>query len=185
LRCRRGLKRLRCTWPCLGAKKALAERLISSVFPNAHISESRGDYNIFNYEGEHVAAYATLAEHSALPLKTYAQFEHDPLNVVLAAFSKIAKHGEGASFQIVVSSEGDRYNKHYQKILRELEQGRSLHEALAVPETVLGDVMHDFSKAIFSSEKKDERKQMEERRIVIKSRLRRSAEKYRVGLLQQ
>src|SRR5207302_3598800 len=51
-------------------KKVLAERLISSVFPNARINEQRGDYNIFNYDGHHAAAYATLAEHPSLPLKT-------------------------------------------------------------------------------------------------------------------
>src|SRR3990167_4094951 len=44
-------------------KKDLAERLIGSVFPNARIEEERGDYNIFNYEGEHAAAYATLGDH--------------------------------------------------------------------------------------------------------------------------
>ncbi len=66
------------------ARKDLAERLISSVFANARISENRGDYNIFNFGGEHAAAYATLAEHAARPLKTYESFEHDPLNVVLA-----------------------------------------------------------------------------------------------------
>ncbi len=44
-------------------KKVLAERLISSVFPNARMSEARGDYNIFNFDGEHAAAYAKLADH--------------------------------------------------------------------------------------------------------------------------
>src|SRR3989338_2276331 len=85
-------------------KKGLAERLISSVFPNARISESRGDYNIFNYEGAHAAAYATLAHHPAFPIKTPDMFEHDPMNVLLAAFAKLAKHGEGAAIQITVSS---------------------------------------------------------------------------------
>ena len=50
-------------------KQQLAERLISSVFPNARITECRGDYNIFNYNGVHAAAYASLGEHPAYPLK--------------------------------------------------------------------------------------------------------------------
>ncbi|MDP2649149.1 MAG: hypothetical protein Q8P19_04635, partial [bacterium] len=89
------------------AKKVLAERLISSVFPNARVSESRGDYNIFNFDGVHAASYATLADHASLPLKTPDMFEHDPMNVLLAAFAKIAKHGEGAAMQITVSTAGD------------------------------------------------------------------------------
>ena len=84
-------------------KQTLAERLISSVFPNARITECRGDYNIYNFEGEHSASYATLSEHAAYPLKTPEMFEHDPLNVLLASFAKIARHGEGAALQIIVS----------------------------------------------------------------------------------
>jgi hypothetical protein len=139
------------------AKKTLAERLISSVFPNARMSEQRGDYNIFNYEGEHAAAYATLADHASLPLKTPDMFEHDPMNILLAAFAKIAKHGEGAALQITVSTEGDRYNHHYKKILRELEKGKNYRKAIKVPESELGHALKIVAKQMFSPEqhKKD------------------------------
>jgi hypothetical protein len=131
-------------------KKTLAERLISSVFPNAHISESRGDYNIFDYSGHHAGAYVTLAKHPAFPIKTPALFEHDPMNVLLAAFSKIAKHGEGAALQLTITSEGDRYNTHYKKIVRALQDGETIHEALKTPETQVGELFRDVSKQIFS-----------------------------------
>ncbi len=136
------------------AKKTLAERLISSVFPNARILESRGDYNIFNYNGAHAAAYAQLAKHPAYPIKTPEMFEHDPMNIVLAAFAKIAKHGEGAALQMIVGSEGDRYNQHYKKIIRELEKGVATKEAFKVPETEIGEVFRDVTKGLFNSEKK-------------------------------
>ncbi len=132
-------------------KKTLAERLISSVFPNATISESRGDYNIFDYEGTHAAAYATFEKHAAFPIKTPDMFEHDPMNILLAAFAKIAKHGEGAALQLVVGTEGDRYNRYYQKIIRELEQGTPINDALHAPETEIGEVFRDIGKHIFSS----------------------------------
>lgn len=131
------------------AKKVLAERLISSVFPNARMSEARGDYNIFNYEGHHAAAYATLADHPSLPLKTPEMFEHDPMNILLAAFAKIAKHGEGAALQITVSTEGDRYNHHYKKIIRELEKGKNFRKALKVPESELGEAIYAVAKQVF------------------------------------
>jgi hypothetical protein len=133
------------------SKKTLAERLISSVFPNALISECRGDYNIFNYDGAHAAAYASLADHAAFPLKTPEMFEHDPMNLMLAAFAKIAKHGEGAALQITVSNEGDRYNHHYLKMLHELEKGKELKEALKVPETDIGEALHKVAKQLFAS----------------------------------
>lgn len=139
------------------AKQALAERLISSVFPNARIIEARGDYNIFNYEGAHAAAYATLSNAAPFPLKTYDMFEHDPLNVLLAAFAKIAKHGEGAALQIVVASEGDRYNKHYKKILREIEKGKPLGQALRVAESDFGQIVQQMTRDVVSPTSEKER----------------------------
>jgi len=132
------------------AKKVLAERLISSVFPNARMSEARGDYNIFNYEGHHAAAYATLADHPSLPIKTPDLFEHDPMNILLASFAKLAKHGEGAALQLTISTEGDRYNHHYKKILRELEKGKHFRKAIKVPETEIGEAFYTMAKQIFS-----------------------------------
>ncbi len=145
-------------------KQTLAERLISSVFPNARISESRGDYNIFNYEGESVGAVARLANHPAFPLKTYEMFEHDPLNVLLAAFAKIAKHGEGAAVQLVVGTGGDRYNKHYKKMIRELEKGKPIRKALNVAESVFGELMQDVGKEVFMPKEYKEDKEREFRR---------------------
>lgn len=132
-------------------KRTLAERLITSSFPNATVSESRGDYNIFDYEGSHAAAYATLSKHPAFPIKTLDMFEHDPMNMLLAAFSKIAKHGEGAALQFTVGTEGDRYNTYYQKMIRELENGTPVNEALKAPETEVGEVFRDVKKHLFTS----------------------------------
>lgn len=145
-------------------KKALAEHLISSVFPNARITELRGDYNIFNYEGEHAAAYATLSHHPAFPLKTPDMFEHDPMNMLLAAFAKIAKHGEGAAVQITVANEGDRYNRHYGKMVRELEKGKSLKDALKIAETEIGEALHTAMKQLFTPKAHREEEEKEGRR---------------------
>ncbi|MBI4088108.1 TraM recognition domain-containing protein [Candidatus Kaiserbacteria bacterium] len=134
------------------AKKTLAERLVGSVFPNARMSEARGDYNVFNYDGTHLAAYATLADHPSLPIKTPELFEHDPMNLLLAAFAKIAKHGEGAALQITVSTEGDRYNHHYKKILRQLEKGRHFRQAVKIAESEIGEAIQDLAKQMFASE---------------------------------
>jgi len=142
-------------------KQALAERLISSVFPNARISEQRGDYNIFNVDGHHAAAYATLSHHPAFPLNTPELFEHDPLNVLLAAFAKLQKHGEGAALQITISNEGDRYNDHYKKILRQIEKGQHIDKALRVPETELGEVLHEAANMIFRPNAYEEEVQRE------------------------
>ncbi len=54
--------------------------------------------------------------------------------------------------QIVVGNEGDRYNRHFKKILRRLESGKTLHSALNVPESVLGEVFYDLAHSAFKSE---------------------------------
>ena len=138
-------------------KQALAERLMSSVFPNARISERRGDYNIFNEKGAYAAAYATQGEHPAYPLKTPEMFEHDPLNVLLASFAKIAKHGEGAALQIVVSTEGNRFNEHYKHMLHELQKGKGVSEALRVAETTIGREFQKLRKELMSSSSEKDR----------------------------
>jgi hypothetical protein len=145
-------------------KRTVAERLISSVFPNARISEQRGDYNVFNYDGHHAAAYAELHHHPVLPLKTYEMFEHDPMNVSLAAFAKIAKHGEGAALQIVVGNADDKYNKHYKRILREMEKGVSFTKALHVRETALGEAARKLARHVFLGESSEKEREMAYRR---------------------
>jgi hypothetical protein len=137
-------------------KQTLAERLISSVFPNARIHECRGDYNIFNVQGEHAAAYAVQHEHPAYPLKTPEMFEHDPLNVLLASFAKIAKHGEGAALQLVVSTEGDRYNEHYKHMLKELQKGNG-ERALKVAESAIGRSLQKLTRELISATSEKER----------------------------
>lgn len=139
------------------ARQALAERQISSIFPNARINECRGDYNIFNAQGEHAAAYGALEDHPAYPLKTPEMFEHDPLNLLLASFAKIAKHGEGAALQIVVSSEGEKFNNHYKHILLELQHGKGIDRALRVAETPLGRSLQKITREILSPTNEKER----------------------------
>ncbi len=146
------------------AKKQLAESLISSVFPNARISESRGDYNIFNEHGAHAAAYATQGTYPVLPLKTPDMFEHDPMNVLLAAFAKIAKHGEGAALQITVSDEGDRYNHHYKKVLREIDKGMQLSQAVRIPESEFGEVFKKTIRQVIMPTQVKEEKEREFRK---------------------
>lgn len=137
-------------------KKDLFERHVLSIFPNAKLIEQRGDYNIFNHEGYHTAAYATLAEHPSLPIRTYEEFKHDPMNVLLSAFGKLKKYGEGAAIQIVVGNEGDRYTKYYRKILRQLNKGKKFKKAIKVPESKMGEVLDDFAKGLFAGDKKKE-----------------------------
>jgi hypothetical protein len=150
-------------------KRDLFEKQLLAVFPEAHLFVQTNDYNLFvqNSAGSGGASATTLvsvaklATYPALPLKDFADFDYDPLNAITNAFAKIAGEGEGAGLQLIVEPAGDRYVRHYRKILEALRKGKKHGEALSLPETELGRMAKDFAHTIFSSTTKDEEKKKE------------------------
>lgn len=136
-------------------RKNLFEKQILSIFHNAKISEKSDDYNIFNETGETVAAYASFTKNSIYPIKTYESFVHDPLNVILSSFSKVNRDGEGAAIQLLWSPAGDKYLKKYKEAQGKIQKGAPLYEALDIPDSVGGEILHTI-KDIFSSVKSKE-----------------------------
>ncbi|MBI3572405.1 hypothetical protein HY091_02655 [Candidatus Kaiserbacteria bacterium] len=143
------------------AKRDLFEKQILAIFPDAHIAPQLNDYNVFAPGGTSLASVAHLAEHPALPLKDYTDFDYDPLNAVLNAFAKIESAGEGAALQIIVEPRGERHVKHYRKILQALRKGEKKKTAFATPETALGEFAREVGKTFFSSKPKDVEKAKE------------------------
>ena len=113
------------------SKRSLFEKQVLSIFHNAKIIEKKDDYNIFNEQGSTIASYANYSKNSIWPLKTYDQFDFDPLNSILNSFSKIRTHGEGAAIQIVFKPEGDTHNKRFKKTLDDILKGEKISEAIA------------------------------------------------------
>ena len=121
-------------------KKDLFEKQILATFPDAHISESKNDYNIFNNDGISVAAYASPSGNVVFPIKTYEEFDHDPLNVILNVFSKLERIGEGAAIQLLISPVGDFYQKQYKSALKKIKDGVSVKDATDFPKNIFGDI---------------------------------------------
>jgi hypothetical protein len=136
-------------------KKSLFEKHLLSVFPNARIEEKERDYNIFTAGGQTAASVAELASPSAMPLKTYAEFDFDPLNSILNAFSKLPKTGAGAALQIFFNPQGEIYSQRYTNALKQIEKGVSVKEAIA-ERSLMEDFTHEISGLFFS--KKDDKK---------------------------
>lgn len=120
-------------------KTALFEKQILSIFPNAKIAEKKDDYNVFNNDGVAVASIAKQSKNPIYPLKTYDQFDYDPLNVLLNTLSKINKDGEGASVQIVINPMGDYYVKLYKEALDEIQKGTKVKKAIDIRHTLWGE----------------------------------------------
>jgi hypothetical protein len=147
-------------------KRDLFEKQLLAIFPNAVLEPQPNDYNIFTQDGESAASIASLNDVPMLPLKDYTDFDYDPLNAVLNAFAKIEENGEGASLQFIIKPSGDRFIRHYRKVLSELRKGETLHRAFSTPESTLGDVGREFADLIFSRGGNKEKEDQGEARAV-------------------
>ncbi len=142
-------------------KRALFEKQLLAVFPDAHLVPQPKDYNVFAEGGVALLSSARLAENPALPLKDYADFDYDPLNAIVNAFAKIEHAGEGAALQIIVEPRGERHVKHYRKILQALKKGEKKGDAFATPETAFGDFTREIGRTLFGNKPKDKEKAKE------------------------
>lgn len=118
---------------------SLFEKQILAFYHNAKIFEVTDDYNIFNEEGGAAGAYASFAERGVMPIKTYDNIEHDPMNTILNVFSKLQTTGEGAAIQLVVAPAGDKFITEFHKILDDVKDGYSVKNA--------SDNFYKFNKA--------------------------------------
>jgi type IV secretory pathway TraG/TraD family ATPase VirD4 len=132
------------------SKKNLFEKQMLAIFHNAKITEKKDDYNIFNETGVTVASSALYEKNSIWPLKTYEQFDHDPLNILLNSFSKIKTHGEGAVIQIVIRPAGDKHTKRYRKTLEDIMKGENIKEAISKNDEGLSKYVDGFFKGVSS-----------------------------------
>jgi hypothetical protein len=122
------------------SKKELFEKQFLSIFQDAKISERKDDYNIFNADGISVGSSATQGRKEVFPIKTYEQFDYDPLNVLLNALSKLSKEGEGAAIQIIFNPVGDYYTKAYKAALDDVQKGESVKKATDIRHGFWGNV---------------------------------------------
>jgi len=124
---------------------SLFEKQILAFYHNAKVREVTDDYNIFNENGSSVGAYASLAERAVLPIKTYENIDHDPMNTILNVFSKLKTIGEGAAIQLVIAPAGDKFINEFHIILDDVKDGISVKHA--------ADNFYKFNKAFLKAGK--------------------------------
>jgi len=107
----------------------LFEKQILANYDDAKVVEVANDYNVFNEKGVSVGAYAHLTEQPMLPIKTYENIDHDPMNTILSVFAKLKTEGEGAAIQLVIAPAGDKFINDFHRILDEVKDGKSVKSA--------------------------------------------------------
>lgn len=108
----------------------LLERQLNSILPDAQIIRRTDDYNIFNEGGVATAAVAKLSKESLYPLRTYEDFDLDPLNVLIGSFAKIDRDGEGAAVQLLIGPRQDDYAHKGAEAIESIKKGEKVGDAL-------------------------------------------------------
>jgi hypothetical protein len=150
-------------------KRDIFEKQFLSIFPNAKLAEKKDSYNIFNEEGISIGSTAKQVRREIFPIKTYEQFDYDPLNIILNALSKIQKDGEGAAIQIMLNPAGDYYNKQYKEALDEIQKGESVKKATDIRHTLWGNFTKGFkelTKETYKEITKGDKEKKEEPKVV-------------------
>ncbi len=137
----------------------LFEKVINGSFPEAKVFECKEDYNIFAPHNSFAGAYATASTLNALPIKTYKEMEGDSMSVIISAFTKLKKDGEGLALQILVKPAGEEFAKKYGKMLDDLRKGETLKRVID-KQSILKETFHTFGTMFSSADevKKDEEK---------------------------
>ncbi|KKR00358.1 MAG: hypothetical protein UT27_C0018G0003 [Candidatus Nomurabacteria bacterium GW2011_GWD2_39_12] len=121
---------------------SLFEKQILAFYHNAKIREVTDDYNIFNEKGGSAGAYGAFSQREVMPIKTYDNIDHDPMNTILNVFSKLKTKGEGAAIQLVVAPAGNKFINEFHMILDDVKSGMSVKHA--------SDNFYKFHKAFLS-----------------------------------
>lgn len=123
----------------------LFEKQLLGLFEDVRITEVYDDYNIFAYEGVSSASYGIASDHDVLQTKVYDDFDHDPMNVIVNAFSKLESSGEGAAIQFIIRPNGDYHIQEYGDVLDNLKKGKKLKEVMSPSlSKEVGKGLHDF-----------------------------------------
>jgi hypothetical protein len=130
------------------SKEDLFEKHILSTFSNARIHQHINDYNIFNADGASSVSVADTVAFDLFPLKTYEQFDVDPLNVLLNSFSKLLPYGEGAAIQILLRPLTEGGVKKYAQAIGDLQKGSSVKEITSGFGSDIGKKAYDLVQGI-------------------------------------
>ncbi len=147
---------------------SLFEKQVLAFYHDAKVSEASDDFNIFNDTGGSAGAYASFAERAFLPIKTYDNIEHDPMNTILNVFSKLKTVGEGAAIQLTIAPAGNKFIDQFHFILDDVKDGISVKHAADNFYKFRSAFMKEAKGFFFDEKKKEEKseKYMKGRRAV-------------------
>jgi hypothetical protein len=107
------------------ALRSFVEGQIYSQYPSVQISEAGEDY--FTHEDKHSVIYSAelkLTDNEMLPIKTFQNFEVDPLAGITGSLAKLESTGEEVWVQILARPIADDWHKASDRWIRDLRKGK-------------------------------------------------------------
>ena len=103
------------------------EGQIYSQYPTVQIHEANEDYALTNFKNHKVTYIADLdlIEDDALPIKTFQNFEVDPLAGITGALAKLESSGDEMWVQILAKPVSDDWHKDSEKWISRTKAGKS------------------------------------------------------------
>ena len=100
---------------------------LQAVYPKIYIEEVV-DYNIFKPQSQVTAGVLRFTNDFTLPIKTYRNFENDPLESITNSLSKLTEN-EAVTIQYVFISAPKKWHDRGRKIAQIMHQGKTFTEA--------------------------------------------------------
>ncbi len=133
----------------------LFEKQLSAVFPKARIEQRPDDYNVFTETGFTVGSVARFARRPIFALKSYEEFENDPISSVLTALGRLDREGEGAMLQFVILPKDKGLSYRFRKALEEIGKGVPIHAATNIKMSMAGRLLWAVKDVFFPPKKRD------------------------------
>jgi hypothetical protein len=108
--------------------KDIFEKQLRAIFPSSKLIVQKDDFNVFVPLGSHLVYSAELKEIGVKPIKTFDQFQVDPLDTLLGVFTKLEQMTDAACVQFIIRPGKGFYTKNYVKALPKVEKGEKPDE---------------------------------------------------------
>jgi TraM recognition site of TraD and TraG len=141
----------------------LFEKQVIGLFPSARVKEAPNDYNVFAKDAVSVGSYAKSGFKEFLSLKTFDEFEADPLDIIINVLTKLETHSEGAAIQYIVGAPRQDYFKEYGEYLTKLRNGEKVEDVGKAKKGLGAELWSGIKDIAKSQEDKDKEKEKKDK----------------------
>ncbi len=105
------------------------QKVIHGLYPDSQVQKLDADYTIFGPENEIAASTLALEENPYLPIRTFQEFDSDPLGQLAESLSKVS-HYKGAAIQLIITPVEKTWYARGKQLVKNLREGKPLNKSV-------------------------------------------------------